>query len=599
MSQRAWLALAWAASACGPAAPQYAIDADLPDAVAYVGVLAFGEDELLVGSSGLALVRDGRGWPAVELSADALRIEVFGFSADQIRSRSTVADEELSRRPLALAAEGAARLDSPVYAAGAAVVGDVARLFPIDPRPLTADWLPPCPGFLGRTDNLLLSTNCSARCPMALRSPGSCAFQLEAPACRLGELHGIVDGAGRARDIETSGSFVCEGLDAVDEALLTIQCSSGSGAPCWIDVHERPLEVPVQLEVAEVTSVDARVGTAEDPPILGWLGDLAVGEEIVVSSFSDFMTGTDCRPSIAPRSTLSFLDKGSMEVVRTATAPPCLTRLDRDPRGGGFVGIHRDSEDTYAVGVFDARGSLVRSIPLRPDSLNLATMRPNDLIAGPPGWVAVVFASADLNRVVIVDLDDGELRLLPTGCDGECPSIGDHPTAMALSKQGELLVADRKEDFIHVIDPVTGLESVPLDLSFECGGVHTLATDIGQDPITGVIVVSADDEGSEAHVFSGAQTGEACRSAAVFAAEAEAKSLLLAPWSEGGEWVVGMMGRGEEGAIGILQANRPGFSAELAKLGPGSGPVSRLVRSGEDVVGLLPWSGKLVRIWAR
>ncbi|MBI2373560.1 MAG: hypothetical protein HYV07_06130 [Deltaproteobacteria bacterium] len=598
---RSWALAAAFVGACGPAVPEMGLDPSFPDEIAHAALLLLDSNGGLVGSSGLMRVQAGHMTVPVRVEADPDRMEVHGYSSHQVAAFGDFLADDLAGSAVSLARSGEPSFGVPEYSVGGAAGGEAVTLLPTEPRLLTAAWVPPCPPILARYQELRPSTNCSPRCQMELRATSACEFDLQASSCRIGDVRGVIDASGRAVRMTSSGSLQCQGAPPAVGAALSFECTQGGGARCWVDLHAEPFHVPVTADILQVAQVEPRIGNHIDPPILGWLGGFAQTRDLIaVAGFTNFVAGPRCDPSEAGPSRIWFVDPGSLEVTRTATAPPCLTQLAPDPIGDGFVAIFRPSSTTHAVGRFDESGRLVEATEAPGGGPDVTTMDPNDLVAGgDPPYAAVIFASSEVNRALLVDLGGAAPRWLPDLCPTGCESIGDHPSGISILGDGRLAIVDRKEDRIHLIDPESGLASLPVDLSFECGAVHTLSVDVAEDPRTGALVIGADDEGSEIYVVRGEQAGESCRSSALFSANAEVKSIVAWPAAGEGAWLAGLLDADGVGRVGIVDSLRPAFFPGTLELGDGSGPVSRLFTRGDEVFGLLPYSGKLVRIRLR
>jgi hypothetical protein len=186
----------------------------------------------------------------------------------------------------------------------------------------------------------------------------ACTLAIDTGDCFLGRLEGSVY---EQRDtcFPVSAAFgSCRVESEPSDAALSISCTKASGESCAFLLYDPP---PARFEVAHARVVEISRPYTEigfERPPRGYLSDLAVlDDRIAVATFDGEESRWSCfidRPG-----KVFFLDPETMGVIETATTPPCLTQIVRDPAGDGFAGAYGGS--TPKLGRFDRHGRLVAS----------------------------------------------------------------------------------------------------------------------------------------------------------------------------------------------------------------------------------------------
>ena len=216
----------------------------------------------------------------------------------------------------------------------------------------------------------------SPRCIVETERLARCRWRLGLPQCGedgvttsgIGEMFATLH-ADDTLCLEFGESpWVCEPRpdDLADGAMM---CSAPK--PCPLEVYLEPGERPRPFTTKTATvvhSADYISSLVGGVPLFfpravleGLIFDLAVLDGRVVVTAGQDDTGRDVCAAYRHRSSrLFFVDSETVEVVGTATAPPCIHRLAPDPMGPGFIAPF-ERDDRWHVGRFDAEGELVDS----------------------------------------------------------------------------------------------------------------------------------------------------------------------------------------------------------------------------------------------
>ncbi len=251
-------------------------------------------------------------------------------------------DDRMETDPIALAGPRSPRLPDPDWA-GRAGPGGGPLVEGLDPRPLTAPWLPACPTIVGEEQAVAVDQRC-ARSPCLLRFPQvGCRVVMLLDICGLPNLELEVDGTGGLQVVEPK-----QGCSVVGRpprgAFGSLSCEA-----CPFDLYAAPRELVSDLEPVEKLVLGrGEPDRASAPAYRGDLRSLALGTD---RAFASTAFGCDRREpgmvhvidieSFAPvgalvhggceEALLTPDGEGALLVTRTATVA-IVQRLDRDGR---------------------------------------------------------------------------------------------------------------------------------------------------------------------------------------------------------------------------------------------------------------------------
>ncbi|MBI4818240.1 MAG: hypothetical protein HY791_18395 [Deltaproteobacteria bacterium] len=278
---------------------------------------------------------------------------------------------------------------------------------------------------------------------------GACAFELGRDACELelavSECVQFFPFEGPLKAHVGPDGLVC--LETARCAPgATLDCHTQDGRECVIALEEARSSIPVQTDRLEVFEAPPRVpeslpgrevSTAE--LATGYLADiLPLGEELVVATHDgDFAVSRTCRRTDPSR--IYFVDRSSLEITGSSTAPPCLTALleDRAEGESGFLGLF-GSGLSISIGRFDRRGGIVKSTRLL-SGVDLEGRSPLPVgVAWNPSAndkIAAYLGSGSGNELIVeldVNLEIGEVIRIPVAT----------ARAFTVTPQGEFLRAE-------------------------------------------------------------------------------------------------------------------------------------------------------------
>lgn len=325
----------------------------VPADVGVVGVWASG-----MGSQ-LTAWADGAPLPLV--TPEAGPTYVVGFAPSQL------AGLEDGWRQGSLRAPGPceATLPTPMWAA-TLVEGVLSAVDPASAPPLTVEGLQAvCPRDAERL--VLDVRGVDEICPTRVSQAG-CALEASAD-CLPVSLAGWrwPDGGFCLRDVRAQ--LACEGRALDDEPLV---CTDGA-LPIELDLRDTtPQPAPFEAttitivdkptfypslwrESNQLTAVHRNVGLAFDMVVLE--------DQAVVSHMVEGMGGGCLQHQ--DDGAFTFVDLDTVQVVRTATAPPCANFLVARPDRRGFYGLvlveEQPFQEYFHLAEYDAQGSLLKS----------------------------------------------------------------------------------------------------------------------------------------------------------------------------------------------------------------------------------------------
>lgn len=437
------------------------------------------------------------------------------------------------------------------------------------------------------------------RCAKALCEPeveqSSCNLTLEASSCGFPALLGQVGGLGELclRDNDALGR--CTEQPAVAPAVRSISCAGGS-EPCVLDLYapvDRPL-FEVRRWASPDVAVELSLESFERPPG-GFFADLVVlDEQVAVSSSRGVSVFWQC--SSEEPWELIFLDPEAVEQSRTASAPPCLTQLVRDPYGDGFLGAFGGLSPR--IGRFSADGRLLASIaPEGPVDRRAAS---SIAIGGsPPRTVAVTLTGVDpdhelLSLMFLVDLETWTERRVRD-------PLGRNVRELTRLEDGNFAAVDDTLNGILYIDAETGVSAEGPNL---LGTLVAAISDVGlplflpRPPGPPLTLLSVTKAGGGIFAFDA--DGQPIARAGSY--ERLSESWAMLPWPADPRLVL----------VGLHELDRTSNRASVALFDPthhrflpglqdvGRGAVGRLRPDARGRVwATLPWTAEVVRLSAR
>lgn len=533
------------------------------------------------------------------------RIWLLGFSDDALSVLPLPSEEVLGHQALRTPLGCEPVLPAPTIARRL----DEGATGAIAPS-LTASWLADfCPG-LDQGQSLWVDVNCGLRivCPPSIHRDG-CSLTLQFPACGPERVetrwrfdHQLcADASSLPPDCEIEG-------DQVGESVL-LSCPR---LECFIGLH-RPKPPAFEVSLAPVAGVEAEAFVPEeDEPggpefVAGYLADLLLHrDQLIVASFDGRLDGTSCSTTALTR--LHFFDAETLTEQRSISAPRCLSRLARDPRGSGFLGIFAEGL-RFAIGRFAADGRMEQQAPL------------DFLLAGAGNPRAVELLVSDQEVLALLSRDEGAqvrhltvLRLDPATLAPAAPAFAPaEPLSVfsaTLTPGRSLIMNDNTGEGVAeiLLDPSPGIRYVPAPF---IGGQHVDAVVV--HPSDGLVLGLGTRTPRAVHVFDRPRAppgaaftwvadGRFYESEAIPAAAAALRA-------EPDRVVIGLL-RPQAGAqpagalLAIYTYDRarvrasfePGATPILSEGRPEPSPPTRLsIDAGGRVFGLLPWTGRIFR----
>lgn len=295
-------------------------------------------------------------------------VTLLGYTAADLAGLDLRDQVEISSERLNRAAPGEPRLPNASYLAAGSGTDRVVVRSAIDaaqPR-LTAPWLPDCPSPTGAQTSLAVSASCdevpcfaaveSQRCSLTLSSPEPCV----APLMKL-ELR--ADGQPLEATVKNFDSCTTASTAG---ALLSLSCRGQGSVRCAISAFPRQGPAPVEVEVFPLAPELPRRGTEASVPWEGYLAGLALlSDRVLVGSF-----GSEGQPAPTCRNTVGAwysVDRATPSVVRTTTAPPCLSAMTAI--GDRVFAAYGAS--SLSFGEFDRQGRLLRHLEISPRTTGL------------------------------------------------------------------------------------------------------------------------------------------------------------------------------------------------------------------------------------
>lgn len=587
-AMRPLVVLWWATIfACAPA--EVLSTPELPEAVTHAALLGLGEDGQVVARSNFA-PREGSSFELrVSESGAPVRYRVFGWTEVDLGEFALPPDVRADFSPVALADAKDPLLPSPSFVAA----GERSRLTlePDDePIPeLTAEWLPPCPSLFPSGRALLGDFQCvRQRCDFSFSQQG-CSFEIDTGDCRV-MLAGSIDGRGRLQ-VDELGTEIERCVDAGmprDPALHTLDCRL-HGYDCHLELYEPGAPPRIRAQLVDLTRSDlaGELNVGVLPP-RGAVGGLAVlADRLVVARLGEWVPGGECRS--ARPSELLFFDKDTLEPTGTATAPPCMERLQASPNRDRFVAVFRDA-DHFHLGEFTSNGQLLRRVLLAPVSALPETMTTKNAVRSILWAGDRIYVSTTLGDVVLA------YDALTFELSWQTAPMGSRPKSDLLSTPDGIVMSDLP-DLLYFITPETGAFIRPANLTAICRASVFDPTNLMYDARLGRYLVIDRALSSEVYVLS-ADLGS-CESASYFEASAEAYAAVPLP----ADPAIAMFGLWNEAtsevSLALMDLDAPRFLPGSIHFA-GAGPPWDMFAEGRVVYGLIAGPGGLFRAeWLR
>ncbi len=310
-----------------------------------------------------------------------------------------------------------------------------------------------------------------------------------------------------------------------------------------------------------------------------------------------------------PSSTLRFYDPDTLQETLEVAAPSCLVSM-KDAPGDGFFGLF-GKRRPFSVGRFDGQGNLTATASVTPrfvlrrargDRVVDLVVRGDQLVAlitafddddqGEPrkDWELHVFRAHDLSLVDVIEASNidtfGAIRptTMSTAAGGLIALGANRPSA---HEPAAIVFVDIERRAVTTVD-IQRISSSLLDL-LAYGDSVLLA--LG-GTISGVRSV---------------RQGDPAVAPSAVVLDRDAAPTALAPWPGSNRVLVAATDfLGRDFPIPVLalyedgDAGRGGrFLAQSRLLADERGPIRNLVTDGRRVFGLLPWSGRIIRITPR
>lgn len=295
-------------------------------------------------------------------------VTLLGYTAADLEGLDLSDGAQIASERLTYAAPGEPRLPNASYlAVGSGADRVVLNSAPDAAQPrLTAPWLPDCPSPAGSATRLALSASCDEMPCLAAVEAERCNLRLSSPEpCVAPQVDIELRPDGRPLE-STVKNFVSCSTASVTGALFSLRCRGTGSISCAISAFPRQGPAPVEVELFPLAPQLPRRGSDASVPWEGYLAGLALlSDRVMVASF-----GEEGQPAPTCRNTVGawyWVDRAAPTVVRTATAPPCMSAVtsigDRVYAAYGA--------DRLSLGEFDREGRLLRHVELSTRSLGL------------------------------------------------------------------------------------------------------------------------------------------------------------------------------------------------------------------------------------
>lgn len=562
------------------------VETDAPAEATFASVITFDEAGVFERSSRVVE------WPAgtaLDLVGPSGRTFVLAWSAADLAARGLPMP---TAEPLRLATGCEQSIGSPTWIGKWEDQRIVATATSVAPR-LTASWVTDACERLSEMPPFAVDMRCLvSRCELMATPVSRCRASLDMTTCGLGLVEATVDAVGG----------VCLDFAASNASCLPRDEPTADGAyectepQCGLDVYFNPSRRPPPYQADLIEVVDDGDGKYIDPllqeiPLIlprvtfgGYLHDLLpLDDHLVVAHVPGVLPRRACPEHLADNSKLSFIDQDTLEITRTATAPPCLQRLARDPTGRGFLATFAKGDQWY-VGRFDADGTKLAEADIRlPMVEDMMFWRVHQLVGIESLDLVVILVSLGRSQSLLITLDLDTLTLRDR-MDAGGPMSG---YFMANESDRVLVVPIAETRIVRYFDLVEGRRVFEVTLP----GVFDIRESTYDLYATAneTLVVGKGD--SEIHAVN--RSNGVIDRAALY--EADTAMITIRPFRDD-QFVVGGTTVGDWKAIvSIYDRSDNRFVAGAQFLGHGI--VNRLRR---DALGriwaMLPWAGRIARL---
>ncbi len=575
-----------------------------------VALVYLGQNAELVAASGLV-----RPTSPIEIEIDAAttgarRVLLVGFDFETINRLTDLDEASLRDAPLTLAGPGDPSMPRPRWWARAVLGEEPIQLetapeSEIFPLSLTAPWLPPCDRSLDRHEDPPLRLSCGSEYCESKAELRGCDLHIDTNLCspslvraRLGVDPGMILGVPAVE----GALGECRAVAPRPNALYSLDCG-GSAGQCLVDVFPRdlPLEPGIVARSSEPLFALPPIEDAPDyEEPYGYLAGLAhSGTRLLVSTFSGQVSNLRCAE---PHETELFvLSDDTLELVATATAPPCLSTVVGDSVEIGFFGIV--GNPARAIVRIGANGRIVNERPL-PAELGRGLVAVAGLYdaeplarAQPPDLVFIFGPDRGLRRSYLVLFDPStlEARMILSSSAHIPEEVQDYVSLTKGHQYREFVVLDRHHEDLwsfFLEAPEAPIE-FPLGLCGQAG--NPLEVLVG---VPGNALFRSYKAGQGAVGLFGLRSESLCRRFAPFEFPADPTAMIR--WQDADALqLVGLRRRSPAGDprayLAFFDSLLPGFLPGVLEIGHGEvGPF--VSGRGGAVFTTLPWSARVVRI---
>ncbi len=360
------LALCSSVLGCSLSPARSLVSERLPDDVEYTALLLQDGSGRVLDSTGLVERTSGTpiGVPLPESLERAAFVQLFGFRASELAAVGFEARDATA--PITLATPDDPALPAPSYYETSRVFDGRGTLEgALDPPFITAGWLSPCARLVPGESRLVDSRCHATYCGLVARQSG-CVVEIDADdlSCAPGSLAGRLDAGNR---LVVPG---CSPATPAPGASAAILCDGIRPFPCRIEIL--PEAAPPRL----VIRTASLISDPEEPPdslpavaVGGYLFGLEVFDDRIVVATDDGRAAwsNECSANVPGR--FYFLDPETLQTTGTATSPPCVRDLVRNPGRDELFAVF-GPENGRSLGRFAKDGRLLERalIPERPDS---------------------------------------------------------------------------------------------------------------------------------------------------------------------------------------------------------------------------------------
>lgn len=591
--KRAIAALSITVAACsGPRSIELQAS-DLPENVAFLGVLSLAPDAITIASATGLRAREagGASYLYLDLEEPPDVWEVVGFSDEQIEQLSSRIDPgAMWTARLRQATPNEPIFPEPIYARRFDKDGN--NFDQAQTRALTADWIRPCP-LLVEPDGLPpTDASCGSAACLGVLSQEECRLSFRV-GCGFSAIEGNIGPRGQITFERSSELGNCARVAALEGEELSVVCDRSPAKPCELHVYEpAPAEPQFAVEEVALEQVPPPRPDALFRPPFGYIQGFAALEDRLIAATSGDRVAFwfFCDRNLPSR--FHIIDPEAMTATSTR-APPCVSGLIKDPLGPGFLAIYGGTE--RRIGRFDLQGNLQSENTITDNEGKLGPRHHAATIYSDGTNVFVAYSFEDQSIVVpsyLVSIDPGNLTFQRIS-----PLIEQPTPVVGSAGPGRLAVADSNVDVTHVFDAST-LELIEdRRTRDECSTGSGVAPSFYVfDAATQNILIGAADNAGATLYFMPAGTPRegVCQGANVVERETQAMGAIQWP-RDPTKWLIGASsGGGVHTRVAL--ADPVGRRVLPGSVEIGTSPAVWPQVIGERVFFALPWTAKVVRI---